>query len=396
MTINLKSDPIYIGPKALFDPYFIPPRILHRIREQELLYSLLTDSISDEFCLNILYQGIDGIGKKTIINKVINDISIKNEEYMNIHKISVDCKEKNFEEMTFSLISDLLFLSNREFNIDSILNSNISHIWNVFKLLCQKSNCTLFFIFNNIEYLKPELYKKFLRFAKEAKITMISTVNKVLRPHTIDILQEFDFKNKLNFFTYRELYSILKQRVMLTFSHDLDDDLIKYITDLVCEQYVPVPGKGIEILRDLYPLLKDKKNYKNFEVMENCQSHFDQSQISDEFSMLNYISEEDLLNIIFLDNLSNYFISTMDYYISLNELHELYNISCESLTYKKSLIEFRTITKELLNIGILKLSKQDSREDEVYFHKTKSNSDFYYMLISPHQLKAIIDTVFNN
>ncbi|MFX1573075.1 MAG: hypothetical protein ACFFB0_10025 [Promethearchaeota archaeon] len=386
MTINLKSEHIYIGPKALFDPYYVPPLLLHRKKEQELLYSLLMDSISDEFCVNILYQGIDGVGKKAVVNKVVNDILLQNEEYMKICKICIDCKEKNFEEMIFSLISDLLFFSNREFSIDSILNSNRSHIWNIFKLLCQKSNYRFIFIFNNVEYLKSELCKKFLHFGKEENISIISTVNKMLRPNTIDILKEFDFKNKLNFFTYNELYSILKQRVMLTFSHHLDDDLIKYITDLVCEQYVPVPGKGIEILRDLYPILKGKKNYKTFEVMENCQSHFDQSHIFDEFNMLNYISEEDLLNIIFLDNLSNFFTNTMDYYISVDQLQELFNISCESLDYKKDLTEFRTITKGLLNIGILKLSKQDPY----------SKNDFYYMLISPHQLKAIIDTVFNN
>ncbi|MFX1311598.1 MAG: hypothetical protein ACFFHD_03160 [Promethearchaeota archaeon] len=396
MKINSKSDNVYIGPKALFDPYYLPPTLLYRKREQKLLFSLLMDSISDDFCLNILYQGIDGIGKKALVNKVINDISMQNEEYLNIYKISINCKEKNFKEIIFSLISDLFILSNSHNNIDSILNSNFSYNWKVFKLLCQKSNYSLFFIFNNIEYLKPKFYKKLLRFGKEEKITIISTVNKILRPNTIDILQEFDFKNKLNFFNYQELYSILKQRVLLTFSHNLDDDIIKYITDLVCEQYVPVPGKGIEILRDLYPLLKDKNNYRNCEVMENCQSHFDQSQISDEFSMLNYITEGDVLNIIFLDNLSNYFTSKMEYYISLNELRELYNISCESLNYKKNLTEFRSITKELMNIGILKLSKQDSCKDNNYFHNLNSNNDFYYMLISPYQLKAIIDAVFNN
>jgi len=92
MTINSKSDHMYIGPKALFDPYYIPPRLLHRKREQELLFSLLMDSITDEFCLNILYQGIDGIGKKAIVNKVINEISIQNEEYINIYKSFIHLK----------------------------------------------------------------------------------------------------------------------------------------------------------------------------------------------------------------------------------------------------------------------------------------------------------------
>ncbi|MCK4780025.1 MAG: hypothetical protein KAT57_07555, partial [Candidatus Lokiarchaeota archaeon] len=59
---NLNNN--YIGTKALFDPNFIPPRLLYRKKEEDSLFSILNDSISDEFCLNILYQGINGIGKK--------------------------------------------------------------------------------------------------------------------------------------------------------------------------------------------------------------------------------------------------------------------------------------------------------------------------------------------
>jgi len=64
----------YFGPKALFDPNFIPPSLLYRKKEEQTLHSILSDSISDDFCLNILYQGINGIGKKVIVNKVINDL----------------------------------------------------------------------------------------------------------------------------------------------------------------------------------------------------------------------------------------------------------------------------------------------------------------------------------
>ncbi|GAH73109.1 unnamed protein product, partial [marine sediment metagenome] len=73
----------------------------------------------------------------------------------------------------------------------------------------------LFFIFNNIEYLDPETFNKFLQFSRETNITLISTTNKIIRPGTIDLFSEFDFKNKLNFFTYHELYTILLIFLML-------------------------------------------------------------------------------------------------------------------------------------------------------------------------------------
>ena len=396
MTFKLDINKNFVGSKALFDPNYIPPQLLYRKKEQNSLISILTDSISDEFSLNILYQGINGIGKKAIVNKVINDLSIQNKGNTDIHKICIDCKEKDFEELIFSLLADLINICKFKVNYESLLNSNLSHLWNVFKLLCKRIDYNLFFVFTNVEYLKPEIFKKFLHIGKEINIMSIYTINKILQPITIDLLSEFDLKKKLNYFTYKELYSILKQRTLLTVSHPVDEELIKYIADLVCEQYVPVPGKGIEILRDIYPLLKNKQYIKNCELIELCQNHFDQMQIHDEFSMLNYISEEDFLNIIFLDNLSNYFISKMNYYVSLKELEELYYVSCEALEYEKSVNEFQNLIRELLNIGILRPSKKTLRVKKTYFLDNTANSDSFFMVISPNQLKAIIDTLFDS
>lgn len=382
----------FFGPKALFDPSFIPPKLLHRRKEQKSLASILNDSITDEFCLNILYQGINGIGKKAIVNKVINDLSMQNNNYNKIQKVCIDCKDKNFEELVFSLLTDLVNLSRFNCNYETLLNSNLSHLWNIFKLLCKKIDAKLFFVFTNVEYLEADIFKKFLHLGKENNVTSLYTINKILHPTTIDLISEFDLKKRLNFFTYKELYSILKQRVLLTFSHDVEEELIKYITDLICEQYVPVPGKGIEIFRDIYPVLKDNRKIKNFELIELCQNHFDQIQIDDEFAMLNYISEEDLLKIIFLDNLSNFFISKMNYYISLTELEEIYHISCESLEYKKDVNEFYMIIKDLLSNGILRPSKKNPQNKVLLDNALICDS--YFMVISPNQLKTLIDTVF--
>ncbi len=385
----------YVGPKALFDPNYIPPRLLYRKKEEKSLFSILSDSLSDKFCLNILYQGITGIGKKSIVNKVINDLFSQNKDYMKINKICIDCNEKNLEELIFSLLAEINNLSNLNFDFASILNSKISHLWNIFKLACQKNDNHLFLVFNNMEYLEPEIINKFLLLGKDTNITLISTVSKSIRPTTMDIFSEFDFKKKLNFFSYKELYSILNQRVLLSFSHEIDKELIYYITDLICEQYVPVPGKGIEILRDLYPLLKYKTPISQYELLDICQNDFDTFQISDEISMLNYISEEDILTVIFLDNLSNYFMNFRNYYISFKKLHELYDISCEALEFKKNINEFQKLIKDLINIGIIKPSKRIKTELDTYKHHNAINSEFYFILINPKQLQVIIDTIFN-
>jgi len=49
---------IYVGPRAIFDPNYVPPQLLHRKKEQQSLHSILRDSLYDDFSLNIIYQGI--------------------------------------------------------------------------------------------------------------------------------------------------------------------------------------------------------------------------------------------------------------------------------------------------------------------------------------------------
>ncbi|MHA2288456.1 MAG: hypothetical protein ACXABG_06685 [Promethearchaeota archaeon] len=392
-TANINSS--FVGPRALFDQSFIPPQILYRKNEEKALFSILKDSFSDNFCLNILYQGIQGIGKKVIINKVIRDLSFLNPELLNVRKAYVDCREKNLGEIIISLLTEIGIHQKINFNFNSILNSNVSDLWNIFKITCKKVDYKLLFVFNNIEHLKPEIFKKFLQYGKETNISLVSTGNQVLKSSTLDILCEFDIKKKLNYFSYKELHDIIKQRISLTFKHEVDKELIEYITDLIFEHHVPVPGKGIEILRDLYPFLSNQVEFNHIEMFEILQNQFENLQINDEFSMISYISEAELLTIIFLDNLSNYFLKKSNFYITIQELKDLYDISCESIAFEKSRDEFIQLITTMRNIGILNASKKNPLNDFRYFSENILNYKFYFMVINPQNLKHIVDAIFN-
>ena len=384
----------YIGPKALFDPNYIPPKLLYRKKDEDSLFSILNDSISDEFCLNILFQGIQGVGKKAIINTVTRNILNQNKEESNIQTISIDCKEKKTDELIITLLSEMNKFLNLNLNFETVINSKISHLWSMLKLASNRLDINLILIFNNIEYLKPEIFKKFLRLGKEINTTIISTINKLLRPITLDMLNEFDFKKNLSYFSYKELYYILKQRASLTFLHEIDAELLEFIIDLIFEHYIPVPGKGVDILRELYPFLKNQKSVGHFEMMEVCKNQFDTFQPSDEFNMLNYISEEDILTILFLDNLSNYFLKKSNFYISYNGLKELYNISCETLRYEKDTNEFNDLIKKAQNVGILSFSKKNFDKKDNHVSNNALFGDYYFMIINPNDLKIMVDAVF--
>ncbi len=390
-----KINSSFAGPRALFDQSYIPPQILYRKNEEKALFSILKDSYIDGFCLNILYQGIQGIGKKVIINKVIRDLSLLNPELLNIRKAYIDCRDKNLEEIIISLLTEIGFHQNINFNFKSIINSNISDLWNIFKLTCKKADHNLLFVFNNIEHLKPEFIKKFLQYGKETNISLVSTGNQVLKSSTLDVLSEFDIKKKLNYFSYNELHDIIKQRISLTFKHEVDKELIEFITDLIFEHHVPVPGKGIEILRDLYPFLSKQVELNHLEIFEILQSQFETLQISDEFSMLSYISEAELLTIIYLDNLSNYFLKKSNFYITIKELKELYYVSCESINFEKSEEEFKHLITTLRNLGIINASRKNLIKNFRYFNENILNYNFYFMVINPQNLKHIVDAIFN-
>jgi len=381
----------FVGPRALFDQSYIPPKILHRKTEEKSLYSILKDSLQDEFQLNILYQGLQGIGKKVIVNSVLNDISTLNTELI---KIQIDCSEKCVEEILVSLITEVGRKKNFNFDYNSFLNSSILDLWNLFKLTCRKVDHNITLVFNNIEHIQPEAFKKFLKYSKENKINLISTGNQVLRSSILENLSEFDFKKKLDYFSFTELNDIIKQRISLAFFNGIDKELIDLITDLIFEHHVPVPGKGIEILRELYPVLKHKMTLKKFEIYDILQNQFDTLHVTDEFSMVSYISESDLLNLIFLDNLSNYFLKRANLYITIQELRELYYVTCESIDYEKDIEEFKHLIINLRNIGILNASKKNTVKNFRYFNENVLNYDHYFMVINPKQLKPILDVIF--
>ena len=395
MITHAKNYTNWIGPRALFDQNFIPPTLLYREKETQSLYSLLNDALSDGFSLNVLYQGIQGIGKKAIINKVVKDVHDTLDDVFSLHKIIVDCTEKSLEEILVSIMSDLSTVQHFNLEFNNILNANLSELWSIFKLMCKRCNGNLIFIFNNIENIKPEIFKKFLQYGKEIRINFISTINKIIKPSTLDILAEFDLKKKLNYFSYDQLFEILKQRARMAFSNEFDIRLIEFITDFIFEQYVPVPGKGIDVLKELYPILHQQVKPERKEIMGVVQNQFDASQLVDEFNLLNYFSDADLLNVIFLDNLSNFFLKSNNYYISSKELSDMYEISCESIDYEKSSKEFKNILTTLLNIGIINISKKRNPKSVSFSPDNSISSEYFFITCNPSQLKAIADSIFN-
>jgi hypothetical protein len=284
--------------------------------------------------------------------------------------------------------------TNINLDLNLLLSSKLSSLWGFIKFLFKKSKNQTLLIFTNAEHLEKNFFKKLLTFSKEVKLDLISTVNNRLRNSALDLLPEFDYKKKLKLYNYHQLFSILEQRVHLTFSHEIYDDFIDYLTDLIFEYYIPSPGKGIDILRDLYPILKTQSMLNNVDMTELSHTHFDHFQRSDDFSLFNYISEENVLTIIFLDGLAAYFLNNPSkYYISFEDLRELYDLSVESLEYQKNEDEYISMIKILESLGILIRSNKSKRLNLINQRRSYFNANFF-LGINPSRIKAMIDAVF--
>ena len=384
------SNQTCIGPVALFDPLYVPPKLLYRKREEESLISILKDAISDSYGMNILYQGFKGIGKKALILKILYS------NFKDCHKINIDCKDKTSEELIFALITSLSSKVNITLDVNDLITANVSRLWNIFKLICQKFENNLFIIFDNSEYLDSDAQKKLLTFGKDTKITIISTINRVLRTSTLDSLSYYDLKRKLNYYTYSQLLHIFKQRTELTFNHKIDNRLLEFMTDIILENYAPVPGVGINILKELYPILKMEQSADYQHITEASSYHLDPADNIDEFNLLNYLSGENMLTILFLDNLTNYFSSnSYKFYISLKDLRDLYFLSTESLEYKKKAEEFIQLITNLQNLGIITSSKRHNPCPNELLLEKQTLSSFYFLNVSPSKLRLVIDAIFH-
>lgn len=389
---KLKKNSSFIGPKAIFDPNFVPPKVLYREKEEISLAGILNDSFLDKFSINVLYQGIKGIGKKVIINKVLSNLQKKEDSYTNYFTVYLDCMNKDADELMYSLLGEIN--THPKINIEfNSLKFQFSHLWSRFKIACKKVNNNILLVLNNVEDLNMDLFKKFLLFGKKNKISILSTVNKVFRSNIIDLLNDFDIKEKLSYFSYKQLYLILKQRAEITFPFVLDKELIEYVTDLIYENYVPVPGKGIDIYREIYPQIQKKESNNKKFLSELCQNQFDQIANIDDFYLLNYLSESNLLSLIFIDNLANHLRDHTNYYVNLDHLKEMFELACESLDYEKNQEEFSSILQNIVNIGLL----TPSRKSPLKSLKTGDplQNRFYFSNISPEKLQMIIDTLFN-
>ena len=90
LTTAMNADKIpYVGPRAIFDPNFVPPVFFPQKSQSMLLQGIIQDALEDEYPTNVNLYGLKGTGKNLLVNHFLqwyqktSSTEIKNEKHIN-------------------------------------------------------------------------------------------------------------------------------------------------------------------------------------------------------------------------------------------------------------------------------------------------------------------------
>ncbi len=325
--------PQRISPKGLFDPYYIPNRLLHREREMRIIDSVYRDSYEDDYGINCLVHGITGVGMTVFSRYFLTKII---PEQFDSYTIYVDAKHKDVLEIVAELNDKIHKLSSKPITVAFDLDK----LWMQFKRTAAASSRRGVFVIDNIDENNEEIYTKVAMLSKEIKASTIG----VLNSHDYRLLTKapatqmaYDFEVPLDTYTQSQLYDIVRMRVEDTFPLGLTDEIVRYIADLVCEFQASTPRTSIEALKALWPLAQKGQEITSDIVRSATSRITTLGQDDDYMDLIDTISMNDFMTLLVLEALSEHLMRyKTETYIDRQTLNELVMIKCEELGVKHS------------------------------------------------------------
>ncbi|MGQ4833056.1 MAG: hypothetical protein ACP6IS_04025 [Candidatus Asgardarchaeia archaeon] len=248
-----------INPAPLFDELYVPPKLLYRDSELDLLQKLVINSVENELPLCSTISGIRGIGKTVFSNFFARNIASKFKPklvYINtlyssqtsiLSLLASSLGLSETKSLTFSALSRFISKKVKRYVLiifDKVSFNNINEILKIRYNLSSRKLITLT-ILNYDDFLKLKYFDK-------------------------QLTNDNDIQIVLNAYNEFQLLDITKQRVLLVFPYFLDNELIEFITDIVSEYDFSRPATVMEFLRMLYPLVLTKKHINANIIRKIC------------------------------------------------------------------------------------------------------------------------------
>ncbi|MEM2142080.1 MAG: hypothetical protein QXS20_02610 [Candidatus Thorarchaeota archaeon] len=320
------------SPRGLFDPYYVPSRLLYRDEEIDILTRAYRDSYEDQYGMNCLVHGITGVGMTVFSRYFLTRVIPQS---FDSHTVYVDAKNKDILE----IVSELSDKTHSLLSSPITVAFDLDVLWMQFKRAAAATKRTVF-VMDNIDETNEELYRKLAQLSKEIGASTIG----VLNSHDYRMLTKtrssgmlFDLEIALDTYSESQLYEIVRNRVEETFPHSLTEDVLRYITDLVCEFDAGRPRTTIEALKSLWPLAvrgcdidSDAVRSATFRL---TSSFLDQ----DYLELVDSLGMDDFMTLLVLETLSEHLMRCKtEVYIDRQTLNELVDIKCEELGVRRA------------------------------------------------------------
>ncbi|TFG05843.1 MAG: AAA family ATPase [Promethearchaeota archaeon] len=382
MSVSLPS---FGYPRALYDPRYVPPILLHRTKEMNTIFNLFNSSLDldESFNVNTYIYGIRGVGKTVFIRTVEELLKSKIERtiipiYFNLEtKSPIENLRLLVEEYSNNIGKQFQFLK------------NAPELWSYFQFLRKDDDTPLIILLDNVHTKNQLFYEKLIRYSNDLHLSTIATSSESLQMYkkqSKTITDQLNFDLQLDIYTPSALLDIVVQRISLAFPFCIDPDFSRFITDIVMKFDLYRPSTCIEILKSLH------KNAVNgiditSELIRDASYHLVEFPYPNELDSLLIFddSEIDLFCLPLLQKISYFFNRSQSVYISEKQLFTLYKISCDEIEIPYRQTHFQQILDFFLDKSLLYCS---------HFPSNKNDRQFF-LLTHPEFFLTYLETKFS-
>ena len=286
------------------------------------------DSYEDEYGINCLVHGISGVGRTVFSRYFLTRIV---PEAFDSHTVYVDAKYKDVLEIVSELADKTRMQTRQPFTVAFDLDV----LWMQFKRAAAHATKKTVFVIDNIDEANEDVYVKLARLSKEIGANTIGVLNshdyrRLTKGHATQMA--YDFEIPLDTYTQSQLYSIVRQRVEDTFPLGLPEDIVRYITDLVCEFDASRPKTSIEALKALWPLAVSGQEIDSDTVRMATSKITSPFLDQDYYETIQTIGLNDFATLLVLESMTEHLMRyKSEAYVDRGLLDTLVEIKCEEL-----------------------------------------------------------------
>lgn len=408
--LSILSDPSkiqYVGPRAIFNHNYLPPKIIPRQKKTEVLHGIIQDALEDQYNTNLTLYGLKGAGKNLMMNVIFQWFQLQNKtgksdksDSLSPIILPVDCADQELGQIIFTVLQELCQTLNVSLRLQDAMTWDTITLWNTFKLLLRKCKRPVILYMQKIEYVEDEIMEKFLNFAKSTEnLHILSSINTGNQFYAFNQFSQLDHRVRLGILDKSELMDVVSQRSIMAFKNYIDPTALNLIIDYIIEYGTKVPGSCINILKRIYPIIEEKGEILAEDIRRIIQYHFEGVTI-DSLAMADYVMKTSMEERLFLDYLINYFRNPAQFYIKKEEITRAYKMTAEEMGFSVRSTELGSRFQNITNAQILHpshfLQNEQNEQKEQY---PSNEKDFlpnrnHYLSLPVEEVNQIIDMSF--